>query len=293
MAGKASFGTYLKAVFLNHWNLLFLGAAVVAALIAPGTDVTLPLLGAAELAFVVTVASNPRFQRAADARAAAAETAKSAGYLTWRFNQLFYSLSSEAQQQFNQMRARCEALRPALQPDSAHGEASIDAFTSSQIGGVNKLLWVYLKLLHTRATLEKFLRTTDENEIINLEQTSRLRLEALSKDNNDPLAEKKRRSLEDTLATATTRRENLKRARDNREFVELELERIGAKLTALSELAVNRQDPALITSEVDDVARSVESTEQAIGDLQVFTGLTQEDVQAPPILNAPPQRVRA
>ena len=49
--------------------------------------------------------------------------------------------------------------------------------------------------------------------------------------------------------------------------IELELERIAATLTALSELAMNCHDPALITREVDAFAVSVESTEQTIGDL--------------------------
>jgi hypothetical protein len=43
---------------------------------------------------------------------------------------------------------------------------------------------------------------------------------------------------------------------------------------------------------VDDVARSVESTEQAIGELQMLTGLTTDDAEAPPILRTAPQRVR-
>lgn len=292
MAGQGHFGTYLKAVFWDRWNLLFLGGALAATLIVGRPDILLPLAGAAELVFLTAVASNPRFQRSVEARAGAAAAARSATALLQRFNQLYYALASEAQEQFNQMRQRCEALRPAAQPDAVSSDRQMDAFAQSQVGGVNRLLWVYLKLLHTLATLDRFLKTTDEDEIINLEQTTRLRLEALPKESTDEITVKKRRSLEDTLATATARRENLKRAKENHEFVQLELERIGAKLTALSEMAVNRQDPSQITNEVDDVARSVEGTEQAINELQSFTGLTKEDEQAPPILNTP-QRVRA
>jgi hypothetical protein len=76
--------------------------------------------------------------------------------------------------------------------------------------------------------------------------------------------------------------------------VQLELGRIGAKLSGIAELAVNRQDPRLLTDDVDDVARSVQATEEAIGELQVFTGLTDEDENAPEILSAQSQqRVRA
>lgn len=292
MAGKAHFGTYVKAVFNNRWNLLFLAGGVVASLISGHADVCLALVAAAELAFVTATASNPRFQRSVDSRAGAVDAARSNEALLRRFSQLYYALTGEAQEQFNRMRKRCEALRPSLQLDAAPADAHIDSFAQSQAAGVDKLLWVYLKLLHTKITLDRFLKTTDEGEILNLEKTTRQRLEALPKDSPDELTAKKRRSLEDTLATATARRENLKRAKDNCEFVQLELERIAAKLTALSEMAVNRQDPGQITNEVDDVARSVEGTEQAINELQSFTGLSKEDTQAPPILSLP-QRVSA
>ena len=285
------FGSYLTAVFFNRWNLLMLGGATIAAFIAPHTDVLLALVAAAELTFITAVASNSRFQRSIDSQSTATDTAKSTEDLTRRFNQLYYSLDGPAQEDFNRLRARCDVLRNV--PDS-HAKSSdgIDAIASSQVKGVNRLLWVYLKLLHTRATLDAFLKSTDENSIKSLEHMTRQRIEALPKGDLDDITEKKKRSLEDTLSTVNARKDNLKRAKDNNEYVELELVRIAAKLTALSELAMNRQDPALITSEVDDVARSVESTEQAIGDLQVFTGLTAEDAEAPPILNAPRLRVR-
>jgi hypothetical protein len=293
MAAKAHFLAYMKAVFWNRWNLLFLGGAFAFTCLAGHWDVLMPLIGAAELTFLTAVAGNPRFQRSMDAQTGAVEATRSATAALQRFNQLFYALSREAQEQFAQMRKRCETLWPTTLPDSAPPDNRDDAFANSQLAGVNRLLWVYLKLLHTKATLDRFLQFTDEDEITNLEQTSRLRLEALPKDSTDDITEKKRRSLEDTLATATARRDNLKRAKQNHEFVQLELERIAAKLTALSEMAVNRQDPSAITSEVDDVARSVESTEQAITELQSFTGFTKEDEQAPPIIRAPQQRVRA
>jgi len=291
MAGKGNFGAYVKAVFQNRWNLLFLGAGVLASLISGHADVCLALVAAAELAFLTAVSSNPRFQRSVDSQAGEAEAARSSESLMRRFNQLFYALGNEAQDQFNRMRKRCESLRPTSLRDSESADAHIESFAQSQAAGVDKLLWVYLKLLHTKATLDRFLKTTDEDEILNLEKTTRRRLDALPKEGGDEITAKKRRSLEDTLATATARRENLQRAKDNCEYVQLELERIAAKLTALSEMAVNRQDPGTITSEVDDVARSVEGTEQAINDLQAFTGLSKEDTDAPPILSQP-QRVR-
>ena len=57
--------------------------------------------------------------------------------------------------------------------------------------------------------------------------------------------------------------------------------RIEEKIHALSEAAVNRQDPDFITSQVDSVAESMRQTEQTLSQLQAITGLV-EDLDAPP-----------
>lgn len=288
MPGQLHFGDYLAAAFKNRWNLLLLIGGAAAALIAPRSEIGLSLVLAAELGLVTLLAASPRFQRAINAERNAEVSQQTSQTMSRRFLELYHGLDDPARKQFEALRVRCEVLRPTTEGNT------VEQFSDEQLSGVDRLLWVYLKLLHTRLKLQRFFRTTDRNEIENLEQTTRLRLEALPKDATDDLAVKKKRSLEDTLATAVARRDNLKRAQENSEFVELELERIAAKLTAVSEMAINRQDPAQITHEVDDVARSVESTEQAIGELQMLTGLTMEDAEAPPILRKQqPQRARA
>ena len=161
MAGKADFLTYLKAVFRNRWNLLFLAGGAALSLLSGYPSVFLPLLAAAEVAFLTAVASNPRFQRSVNVQTGAAEAARSAESVQRRFNQLYFALSSEAKELFEAVRRRCEVLRPSAPQDSAPADAHLDVFAQTQAAGVNKLLWVYLKLLHTKATLDRFLRTTD------------------------------------------------------------------------------------------------------------------------------------
>jgi chemotaxis protein histidine kinase CheA len=287
MAGQLHFGDYLKAAFTNRWNLLLLFGATVAAIIAPRTDIGLPLVLAVELGLITMLAANPRYQRLINSQHNADADQRVSQTMSKRFLELYQGLDEVARRQFETLRAKCEVLR------TGQDATSVTQFSDEQLSGVDRLLWVYLKLLHTRLKLQRFFRSTDKNEIENLEQSTRLRLDALPKESPEDITVKMRRSLEDTLATAVARRDNLKRAQQNSEFVELELERIAAKLTAVSEMAINRQDPAQITHEVDDVARSVESTEQAIGELQMLTGLTTEDTEAPPILRTGPQRVRA
>ena len=291
MAGRLGFGAYLKAAFATKWNLLFFGAAGVAGLISGRPDVALPIVLAGEVLWLVGAASSERFQRHVDAVAGAARSQADLVVLQKRFDQLFYGLSYQHQKRFEELRGRCEILRDLSVRDAAARGSGLDLVARAQLDGVNRLLWVYLKLLHTKQLLEGFLQSTDEGDMARKLEEVEKRLAELPEGTADGLAAKKRKTLEDTRVTLAARRDNLQRAKERFEFVNLELERIGAKLAGIAEVAVNRSDPDALTHDVDDVARSVEATEQAIGELQAITGLGAEDVAAPEILA--PQGVRA
>ena len=276
---------YAKAAFWDRWHMLVLGGIVAAALIGPARDVTFPLIFAAELAFLGLISTNPRFQRSVDSRIGAVTQEQKENEARDRFNKLYNGLDPESQRLFRSLRERCQIITECVPHEV---DSSVDAVSEWRAQGVNKLLWVYLKLLHTRMNLGRFLRTTDEKEVLEQEAKTRERLKSLASETGET-QEKMRHSLEDTLATLEARKTNRVKAAENFEFVGLELDRISAKLTALSELAINRHDPALITTGVDEFAKSIESTEQTIGDLRAFTGLTVEDEEAPPIMQQKPE----
>lgn len=289
MAGQLGFFDYLKAALMQHWNVLYMIGALAFAILTPGYRETLLALAAAgELSILAALVGSDRFRRTVNARAGARESQLTTEELNRRFNSIYMGLGKDAKALFDQLKKRCEALRgTGLDGD----DGGMDKMNENQLQGANRLLWVYLKLLHTHGALQRFLATTDEREIDQLDTAAKAKLKDIPADALGEIEAKKRRSLEDTLSTVTARRENLRRARENLEYVQLELARIASKVTALSEMTVMRQDPARITTEVDDAARSVETTEQAIGELQMFNGLTAEDAQAPPILSAPMPRV--
>jgi hypothetical protein len=301
MAGKQGLLSYIKAIFYNPVHLTALVGITAAALFLlpiPFLDVSLPLIIAGEVTLLTAIASNPRFQRLIDSETfAQPEATQNPEEMNRRLGMVLRGLDQKSREQFELLRSRCEPLR-TVQPPTVDGQATPDmqVVSNEQMTAVNRLLWVYLKLLYTRCTLSRFFKSVNEDDMKKLQADLRRRLEVLPPSPSDELTEKKRRSLEDTLQTANARVENFKRAKDNAEYVELELERIGTKLTAVAELAINRQDPNMITSEVDDVARSVETTEKAINDLQIFTGFSPEDNQAPQLIQTvrpPQQQIRA
>lgn len=294
MPGPLSFGDFLKAAFWQRWNLLYLFAACgVLAIFSSHAEAVLAFAGAGEAAILGSLVGNDRFRRLINSQTAAVENQRSSEQLAQRFNALYMGLSKDARNRFEALKKRCEVLRgTGLSEDEIAERSGIEKIQASQLQGVNRLLWVYLKLLHTHGALLNFLNDTDESEIEALEKAARARLAEIPENTEVAVDQKKRKSLEDTLASALSRRENLSHARENLEYVQLELARIASKVAALAEMTVARHDPDAITTEVDDAARSVETTEQAIGELRMFNGLTAEDVQAPRILSAPMQRVK-
>jgi hypothetical protein len=92
------------------------------------------------------------------------------------------------------------------------------------------------------------------------------------------------RSLQDSIAMGELRLDNFGRAKKNAEFVSVELDRIEGKIQALAEMAVNRQDPDFLSSQVDSAAESMRQTEKAVSELQHLTGLGEQLEEPPPIL---------
>ena len=295
MDGRASFSESIQAAFKNQWNLLFFGAAIVAAVVSGRFDAMLPIVVAAEVGYLGLLASNDRYRALVHRRKGKERNAAAAQVMRQRFEQLYRGLDISYGQHFDDLRNRCLVLAELATRDaSSNAGPGVGALAQTQLASVNKLLWVYLKLLHTKSTLEAFLHRVDVQEIDRIEEDARRRFRELPQGpDSSAIAEKMRKSIEDTLATVEARRDNLKRAQDNREYVSLELQRIEAKLSGIAELAVNRQDPGLLTDDIDSVARSVEATEEAIGELQSLTGFTEEDdAMAPEILAGPVVRMR-
>ncbi len=77
---------------------------------------------------------------------------------------------------------------------------------------------------------------------------------------------------------------NLTKAQENYQFIGLEIDRLENKIRSLSEMAINRQEPEFISSEVDHVASSMVDTERTMNELQFATGLNAVDNEPPPLL---------
>jgi hypothetical protein len=94
------------------------------------------------------------------------------------------------------------------------------------------------------------------------------------------------RSLEDSVQAHEQRLANYRKAKENGEFVRLELDRIEVKIRALAESGVGSQDPDSLTSQIRGVTESVQSTESAMKELQQITGIIDQMQEPPAIMEA-------
>ena len=270
---------YLKRAFLLNWNLLALGGGVAAALLSPWPDAAIPLILGLEGAYLASIVSFPRFRKAVDASLHTSESfepEKPPAQVSP--TKIVQSLGPVPRRRFEAIRARCLEMQRLAHGARGHAAAAGDAAGSPAL---DRLLWVFLRLLVTQGALQQFLDATDEDALKNSAASIRARLEAAPED------ERIRRSLADSLGVAELRLDNYAKARSNAEFVEVELERIEAKIQALTEMAINRQDPDFLSSQVDAAAESMQFTESTISDLQYLTGMSEVLDEPPPILSSP------
>jgi len=286
MAAGSGFFKYIKKAFIHHWNLLALAAGTALGVISGHPDVVLPLVAAGEVVYLAGLATHPRFQAAIDAEEHKAARLKQDSRSAQKAEAILRGLQDEDRTRFEKLRALCTQLRLISQGVKGQAQPETGLVDDLQMSSINRLLWIYLKLLYSKSALEQFFETIDEAEIEKSIEKAKARLDKMGAPTEDEKLDrtKRRKSLQDTLDTCQARLSNYQRAQDNHEFIELELDRLYSKIAGLGEMGINRQDPNSITTEVDAVTASVAQTEKAMGELEFLTGLTAQDEDAPELL---------
>jgi len=275
---------YLKEAFLFRWNLLFLLGGTAAAALTPLAGVLLPLVAAGELTYLTGLVSIPRFRAAIDAKVHAAlgggpttvqEPAPS--LIT-----MVKSLPPDARTRFERLHARCLEMRGIAAGVRGAAGNQMSGPEEIRTPGLDRLLWLFLRLLLSKTALDRFLQAMDEPEISKRLEELRKNLAAAQSGRDERIV----RSLQDSIASGELRLDNFGRAKKNAQFVSVELDRIEGKIQALAEMAVNRQDPDFLSSQVDSAADSMRQTEKAVTELQHLTGLADQLEEPPAILQA-------
>ena len=275
---------YIKKAFLYHWNLLGVATGAAVAFVSGYPDVILPVLAALELIYLAGLSSNPRFQDAVIAAERKNEKAMRSSSST-KLNRILTALDNEDRSRYERLKDLCLELRHIADRIKGTIKTELEVISDVQVNSINRLLWMYLKLLYSKNALESFFKAINVNEIEARIKRAKERLEAMGMEDNDSEAEAKRReSLMDTLKTSRKRLENYRISTDNYDFIGLELERLYSKITSLAEMGINQQDPNLITNEISVVSSSIEKAERTMDELDFITGFSFQDEEPPDLL---------
>jgi hypothetical protein len=274
----------LKEAFLFRWNLLLFFGGVGIAALSPWPDALLPILAAGELAYLGGLSAIPRFRTAVEAKLAAKARQKATGRGASNAQQslevLLENLPPAALKRFLALRQRCAEMRAIASGVRGHTGTGDDSADSIRTPALDRLLFLFLRLLATQAALDRFLKVTSEAELAALASDMRTRLASAQQGGDERVA----RSLQDSLADAELRLENYRKSIKDAQFVAVELDRIETKIQALVEMGVSRQDPDMLSHQVTAAAESMQHTEEAVNQLQHLTGLADQLEEPPAIL---------
>src|SRR5262249_47523425 len=143
-----------------------------------------------ETALVLGLAGNARFQKYVDAqrskelRQARQGNAASPEELV---QQMLHALPKPLANRFDALRRRCLELRSLAQdlrdPDHLGPPRGLEEL---QLAGLDRLLWIYLRLLYTQSALERFMHEADDAQIRRDIHGLEERLQKLPADNQGP-----------------------------------------------------------------------------------------------------------
>jgi len=281
-----SLSKYIKAAFTNRWNLLGLAGGIGFSLLSGTPEIGLPLVAAAEIAWLGFVGTHPKFRQFVDVSEHQQLQQDDARTAEIRMRRMLTSLPRGAQRRFDVLMEQCEELRKITrQFQHAHGADTDEAIAEVRLEGLDRLLWLFLKLLYTENSLNRFFETTTIDQI---EREIRQVKGRLNRENARPDQEQRSRiiaTLQDNLKTCEQRKRNFEQARDSYELVKAEQRRLENKIRSLAELGISRGDPASLSTEVDTVAGSIHETEATLSELEFVTGFqTYEDEAVPEIV---------
>jgi len=154
------------------------------------------------------------------------------------------------------------------------------------------MLWLFLKLLHQRSGLEKFLGATRREQIeAELHSAEEQLAAAQQRDKAAGLPDSRlSTSIRDRVTTIRERLENHHQAADGLELVTAEIDKTEQQITHLCEVGMTMSDSASLSVQIDSISQSLQSSEKIFS--QATFAQIYDDEPAPPLLSGtlPPPR---
>ena len=275
MASKPGFLDYVTAAFnarpLGMFvapNWVGLAAFGLLGIANPGFWV----LGAGlELGYLLTLATNTRFQRAVATRPLYAARAE------WnqRIERLRSRLTRDDRDRFAALSQRCASILDL----QTHGGAETPHGIEAQADSLGRLSWMFLRLLVARGMILHVLGDGEDDATL---ADRKRALERQARD--ESVAADLRRSLTGQIDILTQRLEQRGQAENKLAYIDAELARIEEQVELIREQAALSTDPEILSRRIDEIAATLGGTGQWIRDQQQVFGAMEDLLTEPPPL---------
>jgi hypothetical protein len=269
-----TFWDYVKAAFTHKHRLPLLGKMPVnqMALFAVGVlgmfNPGFWFLGAAgELGYLAFLSSNASFQKLQQGERL---LAKQTGF-EGKVQVAIAALSLESRARYGRLLREC-GLILGIAPPAGEG---LGTLSDMRAGGLNQLLWLFVRLLTSREVISSNLSQVDRASVEAEVDRVRERLARAEKDS--ALA----RSLQATLDIQIKRMENHTKALSSLEVIDAELERIEQQVSLIREESAVSGGPELLSVRLDAVTSTLGETSRWMDQNAEFLGsLGTDDLDA-------------
>jgi len=230
------------------------------------------VLGAGlELGYLLTLATNSRFQRVV----AAGPLSDARSDWNARINRLLGRLHEEDKGRYSALAERCASIIEL----QTHGGIDTPHGIEMQADSLGRLSWMFLRLLVARGTILRVLGQSDGDDV--LEQRRR----TLEKQANDEGAPADlRRSLKGQIDILAQRIQQRGEADKKLAFIDAELARIEEQVELIREQAALSTDPEILSQRIDEITATLGGTGQWIRDQQKVYGAMDDLLTEPPPL---------
>lgn len=262
----------MKRAFTWHWHLLALGAGVVAGIFSGYPEMVLPLVAAGELLYLGMLGTNDRFQKVLFGQELLEGKEDQSVAEAKRLEKLMEFLSDDDRARFYRLRERCQMMTKLRAKMESGGEVTGGAAATAASDAdfrnrsLDRLLWLFLKLLHHEEALERFVGNTS-GEVLDesfLETKAQVAA-AEAVEGRERLAD----SLREKMDTIEQRISNYREAEENLELVRAELDKTEQKIAHICEVGMTSRDGSEFSHQIKGIADGVSISEKALAGLDV------------------------
>jgi hypothetical protein len=284
MASDDSFGAMIKRALKWHWHLLGLGAGVAIGLLSGHPDVVLPIVAAGEMAYLGFLGTNARFQNVLKGEQLLKDKATFSPEPdnSTRLQELMNFLAPADVQRFQNLRDRCSELTRLQNRMRSERGMSTQGPDSFRTESLDKLLWLFLKLLHHKTGIDRFLHYTDRDKLATDLAAANQQLEEAKSENR---IERLIESLAEKAQTISDRMRNYDEAVDNSDLIRAELDKTEQKITHICEVGMTSTDATDLSARIDGLTTSISTSERAIEGLDL-ADILGDDLSPPPLIDA-------